>query len=71
MLFRKKNTVIPYDPAAQKPILRKSICTGETTAGFKDIKTGVYTDVMLIRDTRDLQEFMDTYGITSKPETEY
>ena len=71
MLFRKKTAVKSYDPAAQKPMLHKSICTGETTAGFKDLATGKFVDVMLVRDEKDLREFMETYGITERPETEY
>ena len=55
----------------QKPILHKSICTGETTAGFKDLKTGKYIDMMLIRDEKDLKKFMKEYGIEERPETEY
>ncbi len=60
-----------YDVETQTPILRKSICTGETTAGFKDRKTGKYTEIMLIRSARDLSEFMETYGVTETPKTEY
>ena len=60
-----------FDPEKQKPVLRKSICTGETTAGFKDLSSGVYHDVALIRSDADLRKFMDEYGITSVPETEY
>lgn len=54
----------PYDPSAQKPILRCSICTGEQVAGFKDIHTGKFTDIMLIRNEKDLQSFKETYGVT-------
>ena len=75
MLFwkRKKtdDTRIEYDKSKQKPILHKSICTGETTAGCKDLHTGAYMDVMLIRSDADLEDFMRTYGITQKPPTEY
>ena len=53
-----------YDPSIQKPILRCSICTGEQVAGFKDIHTGKFTDIMLIRNEKDLQDFKDTYGVT-------
>ena len=70
MLFKRK-TVKTYDPQLQKPVLHKSICTGETTAGFKDLAGGAYHDVMLIRSAEDLKEFMDTYGLTENPETEY
>lgn len=56
----KKKT---YDKVNQKPVVRSSICTGEKVAGFKDIHTGKFTDVMLIRDDKDLNEFMRHYGI--------
>lgn len=52
-----------YDPATQRPVLRCSICTGEQVAGFKDIRTGKFEEVTLIRDERELREFMETYGI--------
>ncbi len=60
-----------YDPAHQKPVLHKSICTGETTAGFKDLTTGKYTDIMLIRNDEDMRTFMKEYGISEPLETEY
>lgn len=66
-LFKKStpNTpVTPYDPAAQKPILRCSICTGEQVAGFRDLQTGKFTDIMLIRNEKDLQVFKEQYGVT-------
>lgn len=59
-----------YDPETQRPILRCSICTGEKVAGFKNIHTGKFEEVTLIRDDRELQEFMDRYGI-SKVTREY
>ena len=68
---KKEKVTRSYDPGQEKPVLRKSICTGETTAGFKDLTTGKYKDVMLIRGDADLEEFMETYGISEKPETEY
>ena len=74
MVFFKKATdkkKESFDPMLQKPVLHKSICTGETTAGFKDINGGAYHDVMLIRTEEDLKHFMVTYGITERPQTEY
>ena len=74
MLFgfkKKKQPAVTWDPALQKPVLHKSICSGETAAGFKDLSSGTIHEVMLIRDDRDLQEFMDTYGLTETPETVY
>lgn len=60
-----------YDPATHKPILKCSICTGEQVAGFKDIRTGKFEDIMLIQNAKDLQRFMDTYGITESISKEY
>ena len=71
MFHKKSISHLTYDTEKQRPVLRKSICTGETTAGFQDKDTKVYHDVMLIRDQRDLQDFMDTYGLTKTPETIY
>lgn len=69
MLFgRKKQTSTggekSYDPETQRPVLRCSICTGEQVAGFKDIQSGKFEEVMLIRNNQELQEFMKMYGIS-------
>ena len=41
-------------------------------AGFKNIRTGKFSEVMLIRNGGDLEEFQDTYGISpSEITTEY
>ena len=71
-MFGKRKPKTPgYDAAAVKPVLVKSICTGETTAGFMDLSTGKVHEVMLIQNRRDLQSFMDSYGIETVPETIY
>ncbi len=70
--FGKKKTITKtYDKENLVPILRSSICTGETTAGFKNIHTGAYQEVMLITNADDLKEFKQTYGITEDLKTEY
>ncbi len=53
----------PYDPATQYAVIRSSVCTGEKVAGFKDKKTGRFTEVMLIRTPQDEQTFRQTYHI--------
>lgn len=64
-IFKKKeSTRLTYDKATQKPVIRCSICTGEQVAGFKDLHTGKFSDIMLIRNDRDLKGFMEMYGIT-------
>lgn len=68
MLFGRKKQTKPvtqsYDPENQRPVLRCSICNGEKVAGFKDIHTGKFEEVMFIRDDRELKEFMDRYGVS-------
>ncbi|MGN0360473.1 MAG: aspartate dehydrogenase [Hominisplanchenecus sp.] len=64
-LFRKKQEKKTYDRENQQPVLHCSICTGETAAGFKDMRTGKFEEVMLIRKDEDLKQFMEMYGIDS------
>ena len=52
-----------YDKTKQKPVIRASICTGEKVAGFKDLATGQFSEIMLIRNDSDLYEFMQSYGV--------
>lgn len=63
MIFRKKSEKQTYDKENQKPIIRSSICTGEKVAGFKDIHTGKFTEVMLIRNDNDMKVFLAKYDI--------
>lgn len=58
---QKKKT---YDKDNCRPVLKCSICNGEQVAGFKDIHTGRFEEVMLIRGQKDLDEFMKQYGIS-------
>lgn len=64
-MFKKKTQVqkASYDTENQIPILKCSICNGEQVAGFKDIHTGKFEEVMLIRNNRDLEEFKVKYGV--------
>lgn len=55
--------VTPYDPNTQIPVLRASICNGEKIAGFKDKKTGHFTEIKLIRSDADLAEFKRKYCV--------
>lgn len=65
-MFRKKAKTQSYDRENLKPVIHASICTGEQVAGFKDKSTGKFTEIMLIRDSRDLNEFMEAYGISAE-----
>ena len=71
-MFRKKKKQWSFDRENLRPVIRSSICTGERVAGFKNIHTGKFSEVMLIRNGGDLEEFQDTYGISpSEITTEY
>lgn len=61
---------VPYDSEKQVPVIRSSICTGEKTAGFKDKKTGRFTEVMVVKSEEDKKRFMEIYGLDSV-NTEY
>ena len=62
--------VKPFDPATHDAVIRSSICTGEKVAGFRNKKDGHFTEVMLIRSQKDIEEFKRTYGVNSL-KTEY
>lgn len=64
MFFHKKDKEQKtYDRANQVPVLHCNICTGEQVAGFRDIRTGKFEEVELIRDEVQLQAFLKRYGI--------
>ena len=63
MMFRKKAAVRPYDKENRKPVIKCSICNGEQVAGVKDIHTGKFEEIMLIKNDRDLDAFMQLYDV--------
>lgn len=74
MFLKKKRTPMPieFDRENLRPVIRSSICTGERVAGFKDLRTGRFSEVMLVRSQDDLDEFRFLYGIGAEDiATEY
>lgn len=55
---------LSFDSKTLKPVLRCSICTGEQVAGFKNLNTGKFEEVMLVKNEKDLTEFMNRYEIS-------
>lgn len=53
-----------FDKELFKPVLKCSICTGEQVAGFKNLATGKFEEVTLIRNERELALFKEQYGIS-------
>lgn len=52
-----------YNPIEYTAVIKASICNGEQVAGFKNKKTGQFTEVMLIQSEKDLEEFKKRYGV--------
>lgn len=52
-----------YSLEKYEPVLRSSICTGEQTACMRDRETGKLHEVMVIRNSQDMQQFAKEYGI--------
>lgn len=71
MFFKKKAKKKTYDKENKKPVIKASICNGEQVAGFQDIHTGTFEEVMLIRDSEDLYKFKEEYGISEDLEKIY
>ena len=70
MFQRKKNQGIEklsYDPDKQKPVLKCSICNGEQVAGLKDLRSGQFEEVMLVRNGADLDRFRAMVGVEDIP----
>ena len=60
---KTKESAHTFDPETQKAVIKCSICTGEQVAGFKDIHTGKFDEVMLMRGEKDLEMFCRMYGV--------
>ncbi len=54
-----------------EPVLKCSIFNGEQVAGFVNIHTNVFEDIMLIKSQEDLKMFKEQYGITEDIEKIY
>ncbi|MBQ9347874.1 MAG: aspartate dehydrogenase [Oscillibacter sp.] len=64
--FHKKPEPIPYDREKQQPAVRRSICTGEMTAGFLDRDTGKFRELMLLDGQKELEAFCQRTGVEER-----
>ncbi len=71
MFFKKKVEKKTYDKTTKKPVIKASICTGEQVDRIKDIATGSFEEVMLIKGQNDLEAFKAMYDITDEIEKIY
>ena len=58
----KNATKLTYDPQLKTPAIRCSICTGEQVGGLRDLKSGAFEEIMMIRDSEDLRRFQQLVG---------
>lgn len=63
-MFKRKTQKKTYDRENLRPVLHCSICNGEQVAGFKDLRTGKFEEVALIKNAQELEAFKEMYGIT-------
>lgn len=70
-LFKNKMAIKSYDKENKKPIIKASICNGEQVAGFKNIHTGKFEEIMLIKNSADIEYFKSVYGIEEEITKEY
>ena len=70
-LFRKKIELKSYDKETKLPVLKCSIRNGEQVAGFKDIRTGKFEEIMFIKSEEDLELFKKQYNIDVEVTKEY
>lgn len=61
--LHKKVSKETYDKNREKPIIKAGICNRERVAGFKDLQTGQFREIMLLRNDRDLDHFLEFYDI--------
>ena len=62
LFHRNAPTPPAYDRSRERPAIRKSICTGEMTAGMIDLKTGKFRDIMRVDGQRGIDEFCRSIG---------
>ena len=71
LFSKRKIETRTYDKENQIPVIKASICNGEQVAGFKDIHTGKFEEVMLLKGNEDLYLFKSMYGIEGEIEKIY
>ena len=71
LFSKRKIETRTYDKENQIPVIKASICNGEQVAGFKDIHTGKFEEVMLLKGSEDLYLFKSMYGIEGEIEKIY
>ena len=64
-MFYRNKSENKIDTTNKQAVIRCSICNGEQLAGFRNLSTGKFEEVMLIKKPSDLDEFMKMYRLES------
>lgn len=62
-MFGRRKKQEDFDRENLKPVIMASICTGEKVAGFVDVRTKAFKEVMLIKSDKDIKTFAENYGL--------
>lgn len=66
MLFRKKTVPQPYPPERFEPLLKVSICNGETVACVRERTTGRLIELQALSAPADIRDFCRRFGTTEQ-----
>ena len=61
---QKINQKVSYDREKKKPVIRSRAFYEERVAGFVDLQTGEFTEVMRIHNDREMDESLGKYDIS-------
>lgn len=53
-----------FDKEDWKPVIYRNIISGKQMAGFKKSQTGEFMEVMSIHNSKDMDEFLESYDIS-------
>lgn len=70
MMFGRKNKAVnvnKFDNTRMRAFIRASICTGEQVGCYRDLESGIVTEIMLINDQKDLEKFKKLCGMEHIP----
>lgn len=63
-MFRKKSRKLSFDRTLFRPVIRKSICTGEESFGFLRLSDSAFLEVSLIRSPSELESMLSSYSLS-------
>ena len=52
-----------YDPLTHKAILKCNTCNRDKVFGFKDVRTGEFFEIAMIKNDLELESYMKEFGI--------